>query len=451
MKLSNKVTIKQTIAPATIQLLEMVQMNTIELGSFLTEQAMENPAIDIDELAQAFKSSELSAKVEWLDSFSQRRGESFSAADDDDTPEGQIADRSEASDVRSYLLSQILSSDADRETEKLYRYLIGCVDSRGFLSEDWGMIAKKIGVDEEKITRCVAVMRTLHPAGICAEDVRSCLAAQLAADDRIARRIVESYLEELSRGHYSAIAKALGVTESSVRSAEKHIKRLYPYPSSALEGDRGDDSLYVYPDLSIEHTSDGLSVSLCRPFSPHLKISSFCSELRNSTDDPAVLGYIEERLSAAGRLYRNVCRCEKTLLSCFEKLAETQSAFFSGTSDSLKPMTLADIADSTGLSISTVSRAVKGKYIQCSRGVIPAKLFFTAKIESGSGKHSTDAARKYLREVIAGEDKSAPLSDAQLSVLLGKKGFAISRRTVAKYRKALGIPGTYVRKQKEEL
>ncbi len=291
-------------------------------------------------------------------------------------------------------------------------------------------------------------MRTLPPAGICAEDVRGCLAAQLAADDRVARGIVESYLEELSRGHYSSIAKALDVTASSVRSAEKRIKQLYPYPSSALEGDRGDDSMYVYPDLSIEQTAEGLSVSLCRPFSPHLKISSFCSELKHSTDDPAVLGYIEERIAAAGRLYQNVRRCEKTLLSCFEKLAETQSAFFSGISDSLKPMTLADIADATGLSVSTVSRAVKGKYIQCSRGVIPAKLFFTAKIESGNGERSTDDAKKYLREVIDGEDKSAPLSDAQLSDILSKKGFAISRRTVAKYREALGIPGTYVRKQK---
>ena len=114
-------------------------------------------------------------------------------------------------------------------------------------------------------------------------------------------------------------------------------------------------------------------------------------------------------------------------------------------------MTLSDIADATGLSISTVSRAVKGKYIQCSRGIFPAKLFFTAKTEGGSGELSVDGARKYLREVIDGEDKSAPLSDAQLSNILSKKGFAISRRTVAKYREALGIPGTYVRKKKEDL
>lgn len=451
MKLSNKVTIKQTIAPATIQLLEMVQMSTTELGSFLTEQAMENPAIDIDELAQALKSSELSAKVEWLDSFSQRRGESFSAADDDDAPDAQIADRSKSLDVRSYLMSQLLSSDTDRDTKKIYRYLIGCVDDRGFLSENWSETARKLGVETEKVTRCVAVMRALPPAGICSEDVRGCLAAQLADDDRVARGIVNGHLEELSRGHYSAIAKALGVTVSSVRSAEKRIKKLYPYPSSALEGDRDDDSMYVNPDLSIEQTAEGLSVSLCRPFSPHLKISSFCSGLKHSTDDPAVLGYIEDHIAAAGRLYQNVRRCENTLLSCFEKLAEMQSAFFSGLSDSLKPMTLADIADATGLSISTVSRAVKDKYIQCSRGVIPAKLLFTTKIESDSGERSADGAKKYLREVIDGEDKSAPLSDAQLSDILSKKGFAISRRTVAKYREALGIPGTYVRKQKEEL
>ena len=110
-------------------------------------------------------------------------------------------------------------------------------------------------------------------------------------------------------------------------------------------------------------------------------------------------------------------------------------------------MTLADIADSTGLSVSTVSRTVRGKYIQCKRGVIPAKLFFTAKLESKSGTRSADEAKKFLREVIDGEDKSSPLSDTQLCDILSKNGFLISRRTVAKYRNELGIPGTYVRKK----
>lgn len=145
--------------------------------------------------------------------------------------------------------------------------------------------------------------------------------------------------------------------------------------------------------------------------------------------------------------YQNVCKYEETLLSCFGKLARLQSAFFYGRTNAFKPMTLADIADSTGLSVSTVSRAMRGKYIQCSRGVIPAKLFFSAKLEGDSGERSADEAKKYLRQVIDGEDKSAPLSDAQLSDIMTKNGFAISRRTVAKYRDALGIPGTYVRKQ----
>lgn len=120
MKLHNQVTIKQTITPATIQLLEMVQMNTTELSSYLTEQAMENPAIDIDELGSAAKSSEFSDKVEWLSSFGRDRSEQ-NIAGDDDTLDSPIASRAQVPDVRAYLLSQLLNSDADCETKKVYR------------------------------------------------------------------------------------------------------------------------------------------------------------------------------------------------------------------------------------------------------------------------------------------------------------------------------------------
>lgn len=194
MKLKNSVTIKQTITPATIQLLEMVQLNTVELGRYLTEQAMENPAIDIDELTAASKGGELASRVEWLGSFDPQRTES-SNADDDDAPDSPIVSRAEQTDVRSYLLSMLPSSDVDNDTRKIYRYLVGCVDSRGFLSEGWDKVAQKLGVERKAVDDCVAVMRSLPPTGICAEDVRGCLAAQLSADDSIARSIVKAILK----------------------------------------------------------------------------------------------------------------------------------------------------------------------------------------------------------------------------------------------------------------
>ena len=214
-----------------------------------------------------------------------------------------------------------------------------------------------------------------------------------------------------------------------------------------MRGDRSDDSIYVSPDIIISASDEGLNVSLCHPFTPHLRISSFCSELKKSSDDPDVLKYVEERISAAGRLYQNVCKYEETLLSCFGKLARLQSAFFYGRTNAFKPMTLADIADSTGLSVSTVSRAMRESIFSAAAASYQPSCFSRQSSRETAVNARPTKRKKYLRQVIDGEDKSAPLSDAQLSDIMTKNGFAISRRTVAKYRDALGIPGTYVRKQ----
>ena len=201
------------------------------------------------------------------------------------------------------------------------------------------------------------------------------------------------------------------------------------------------------PDICIEQCGGRLRVWLPHSCTPYLKISSYCRELRSSAGDPEVLRYLDESILSASRLFANVSRSENTLLRCAEKVAELQREYFQFLSAPLVPMTLADVADETGLSVSTVSRALRGRYIQCIRGTVPARALFSRRLESEEELCSADRAKLLIRDIVDTEDKRDPVSDARLSEILSGKGVRISRRTAAKYREELGIPSSFVRRQ----
>ncbi len=444
MKTTNKTTTKQTLSPGVIQLVELVQLNAIELGQYIVDQAMENPAIDIDSLYTAPGGSAVYEKVEWLRSFRYAPDSGDNGDENDGKNELAV---SAPPTVRAVLLQQLSFLNLDTQTKSIARYLIGCVDSRGFLDEDWDEVAGKLNVPAGCVRRCVGILREFSPDGICSRNVRECLISQLDRSDskaKLVEKVISGYLEELSRGHYSLIARELSVSVREVRDCEARIRRLHPYPAAEFDG--SDMNFYITPDICIESLGGRLNVSLPNSYTPHLKISSYCRELRKSSSDPEVIKYVDENLLRAERLFSNIARCEGTLLRCAEKIADFQREFFSSLSAPLLPMTLADIADEADLSVSTVSRALRGKYVQCNRGVIPAKALFSRKLESEKSMCSADKAKLMIKHIIESEDKGDPVSDAQLSEILSGKGISISRRTAAKYREELGFPSSFVRR-----
>lgn len=325
MKITGKTTTKQTLSPGVIQLTELIQMNCHELEQYLLEQAMENPAIDIDSLYSSSVRAELFEKVQWLNSFG--RAPEPGGPDDEraDAPEPAAA----APTVRSHLLQQLTLLDLEKGDEDICRYLIGCVDGHGFLNEDWAAAAERLGVPAGRVEDCARLLRGLSPPGICSAGIRECLIAQLDEDedgDGLIKSIISGCLEELSRGHYTAIAKELSVPVSRVRRAEERIKRLCPYPSAAFDGSARNCS--VVPDICIEQCGGRLRVWLPHSCTPYLKISSYCRELRSSAGDPEVLRYLDECILSASRLFANVSRSESTLLLCAEKVAELQREYF---------------------------------------------------------------------------------------------------------------------------
>ena len=289
-----------------------------------------------------------------------------------------------------------------------------------------------------------AVLRTLEPAGVGAENLSQCLALQLerAGVDGPALAIVRDHLEALARCRFRCIADKLGVTVDEVVAARKAIRELDPRPGAVFE--QPGQTAYVYPDIFVEE-QDGHFVAKARAGErPAFQINGYYRELLANSGQPEVKEYLRKKVQAAQDVLGAIAQRRDTLLRCAQAIVDRQEDFFRRGEQALRPLRMADVADAVGIHESTVSRAVREKYLQCQRGVYPLGYFFS---RGGAGGDMGGAAAKAaLRRLIDGEDKAHPLSDQKLCEALAAGGCPISRRTVAKYRDELNIPGASGRK-----
>lgn len=431
-----------TITRQLIQNVEILQMNSQELMEYICEQATENPVIDMDALGfPEFQSSGNLLRS------SERRDYSYSKTDDSTDVRDGIRGRTYGDSLKDSLLMQLSALGLGSPEHQICQYLIACVDSRGYLNEDCGAVAESFGTEPNVVQHCMTLLRSFSPPGVCAAGLRECLAAQIALhpDDKIAAQIIDHHLESLARGHYAQISKALGVSTVEIRAAAERIRQLSPTPSAGF--DDMDNIYYTFPDAQISVENGEPKVSLCQSYTPCLKISRYYEQLLKETNDEDVKEYLGKNLHSAEWLIKCVSQRENTLLGCIEAIAAIQREYFLGNSPVLVPMTLGDVADRMGVHKSTASRTIRGKFIQCSSGVLPVKSFFVQKLGGKNSEHdSADLARSMILQIVDNENKRAPLSDQKICELMAKNGLDISRRTVAKYREALGIPGTFIRK-----
>lgn len=456
MKLDITLSTKQSLAPNMIQLLELTRMTSQELEGYLVSQALENPAIDMDVLASAPFSSHSHESFEWLNSFQPGYKDLSKDRDAEEDADGLFSDELHmaAPELKDFLFLQLSSFSLSPEQNKICRYLVNSVDSYGYLDESPALIAEHLGLSQTLVEDCLSMVRDLSPAGVCAPDLKSCLLKQLAQEDAdnpllpLAAVIVKDFLQELAQGRFSSMAKRLRASVPDVRAAGRLIAGLQPYPSAGFGN--GTPTVYIRPDVSISVEDGQIQVCMLSNFTPYLRINKYYMELYQTTSDPETREYLTGKIKGAGRLFENISMREKNIVNCMEKIAEKQKAFFSDPQAALVPMSLADIAEELDISLSTVSRIISGKYSQCCRGLLPAKALFTRKITSvgeTAADSSSDEVKKAIKELLRSEDKARPYSDAQLASVCERKGFSVSRRTVAKYRTEMGIPAASARKK----
>ena len=447
----------QTLSPQMMQSMEILQMGSQELLEYIEEVVQENPVLEpVEQQEKQVEFSQLRRKLEWLESTDHQNRfyhRQDTEAENDPLRDYGTVDAQEET-LYQYVLSQLRVLELDPVLMDTAAFLVESLDRNGWLDEDLSALAAVLDVPEELAAQALTIVQSLEPAGVGARNLTECLHLQLVRCqpvNQLALAIVDEYLDPLSKNRYGLIARKLKAAPETVREACALIRSLNPRPGTGFAA--RENPGYINPDIIVVSFPDHFELMTNDSFFPSLHISSYYTKLlKEHREDAQLKEYLSGKVRQAKWVVRSIEQRRSTLMACAECILDFQEDFFRRGSGHLVPLTLADVADRLGVHESTVSRAVKDKYIQCSMGVYPLSYFFSRSLGADrqtEGAVSPDAAKALLKKLIAGEDKRHPLSDQKLCELMEAQGCTLSRRTVAKYRDELRIPSTTGRKQYE--
>lgn len=432
------------LTPQLLQSMEVLQMNAQELLEYLNRVTEENPVLEQEDSADLRHSyEELRQKASWLDGGVY--GATFTH-DDAAFPERGAVDK-EAESLSSFLCDQLERKRLPKPLLALTKYMAELVDEDGYLApEDLdGLTELKIPLS--LISEALETLQSLDPAGVGARSLSECLLLQLARQEHVSPAVMDitaRFLPELGKKHYGPICRELGLTMEEVRAAEKVISGLDPHPGRAFQP--AEPTVYVRPDVFIVELDGELRAVLNEYYLPQISVSDYYVRLLRESDEPETRDYLRQKLQQAKWLLNSLERRGGTLRRCADAILEAQRPFFTGQATALAPMSLSTLADALGLHASTISRAVRGKYLQCRQGTYPLRYFFSRAVtEQGP---SRQAVQQKLLALLASEDPCHPLSDQRLCRLLAEDGMEVARRTVAKYRMELGVGSSAARKHR---
>ena len=349
--------------------------------------------------------------------------------------------------LSAFLCDQLERKRLPKPMLALCKYMAELVDEDGYLAQEDldGLTELKIPAD--MVERALDTLQSLEPAGVGARDLSECLVLQLSRQKQpvpYAMDIAARFLTELGRGHYGPIAKALGADTAEIQAAEKAIAALAPHPGRAFEP--AEPTVYVRPDVFVVELDGELRVVLNEYYLPKISVNPYYENMARNGDDAEARTYLREKLRQTKWLLESMERRGSTLRRCAEAILETQRAFFEGKTTELAPMKLTTLAEALSLHPSTVSRAVRDKYLQCRQWTYPLRYFFNRAV--GQRDMSRQAVKQRLLLRLKDEDPAHPLSDQALCALLTGEGISVARRTVAKYRMELGIGTASARRKR---
>jgi len=453
---------QQVLAPQLQQSLQILQAPALELRNIVQQELQTNPLLeeeigtvesedrsnDDTEFQEEF---ERLAKLdeEWRDYMTQNVSYSSRNLEDEERRQFFFDSIASQETLQLHLWEQLNTADVTEQQRQAAELIIGNIDDIGFLQTPIEEISANTGHSLEELQDMLNLIQSFHPVGVGARDLRECLLIQLrrlGKEGSLEYQIVDEHLADLGRKRLPEVARRLGVTVEQVQRAANFISTLDPKPGQIFTPD---PNSYVLPDVSVDKVGDEYAISLNGDQVPHLRISKTYRDLMtqgsNGTD---VRDYIREKIRSGKFLIKSIHQRQQTILNIANEIVKRQQEFLENGTAFLKPMTMAQIAETVGVHETTVSRAISGKYMATPQGVFEMKYFFTPGYQTtGGAALSNTSVKEAISELVRNEDTRNPLSDKEIVEVLSDRGIPIARRTVAKYRAELNILPSNLRKQ----
>jgi len=459
--LSLEQTQKLIMTPELRQAIAILQLSALELSTYVDEQLLENPLLEIQDEPELRETAEIPVEadsvsapegqedkwdLDWQEYF-QGQDDNYVRQEHSGEPERPSYDPfvAAAPTLQEHLLLQ-LHLQKPKVSPRLTEYIVGNLDERGYLTLSLEEIAREQKVSVTEVEEALAVVQALDPPGVGARSLEECLRLQLFTLEDCPPEMENflKHLEDLAAGRYQRIASNLKITLNRVQELADLLRRLNPKPGLRFSGPG--DVRYIVPDVVVEEI-EGEFIILVNDISvPRLGINNAYRQALNQADGET-RKFVEQKLNAAAWLIRSIEQRRLTLYKVARAIVGRQEEFLRRGIRYLKPLTLRDIAEEVGVHESTVSRATANKYVQTPRGIFEFKFFFATGVGGQEQNISSESIKQTLRELINSEDPREPYSDQTLADMLKSRGMEISRRTVAKYRDSLHIPAASARKR----
>ena len=473
----------QKLSPQQIQMIKLLEVPTLQIEQRIKKELEENPALE-----EGQEEEDIPSETEEEEQFEEKDKdqEEFTLDDyieEDDIPDYRLQSKNYSKDedkrteipfsvgfsFHEHLESQLGLRDLSDKQKILGEYILGNIDEDGYLRRELINIVddlaflQNVETTESELEEVLKIIQDLEPTGVGARTLRECLLLQIEKRDKsqpsmnLAHTILDSHFEEFTKRHYDKIIARLEITENELKAAIDEVLKLNPKPGGVYSDPFNKTSQPIIPDFILELSDEGFDLHLNSRNLPELRLSPAYNEMlhaysrdksqKKEMKDAAL--FVKQKIDSAKWFIDAIKQRQNTLLLTMNAILEYQQEYFiDGDETKLKPMILKDVAEMTGLDISTISRVANSKYIQTHFGIFSLKFFFSEGLQTDSGEEvSTREIKRILQDCIENEQKRKPLTDESLTEILQEKGYQIARRTVAKYREQLNIPVARLRRE----